>query len=532
MPNSPSIGPEKAFDQIAEIFLTDSEDLIVEDSDLAQAAIHRKSASFPNLSVTSGLVDDEIEIDGAIEGESSFAAATKERLDEIAFSNEQSVGVKSRRSDGGFKQPVVSLILACHLPVRGRLWLKQIASVSAETGGATFFVQTNSEVEVSAELFVGRGARCSESKDVAWWDVQNFVPSRTLHESAATAVAAGAVDQWLIHVAREDDFVYLSELDEIAPQRVILATSADPAAMVGVYRTLKRFAGVLHSETEIGLIFVGASPESADAAFSRISSATRGFLKREVKQLGVLQRMRPIRATHLGDFLRESQGESETALLPWICGEIHSGMVDAEARSVAGEREDEFQMREIDRRADDAEVSRSGGFREHENGWASCRSTGIEFKRTERESNQVEQDLIGEGPPALSSLIPGLVDLEVRSPKAPDVELAIDAKGCIHALLSEQMGQGEDRHPVEELVKACDWIESHASMIALLRTCPVAPELVHGGADRDVRTECHLFTAQPGRHRGMMDGRLRIHLFARKSEAMVEVGNWVSAPIN
>jgi len=535
MPKSPSLPPEKAFDQIADIFLTDSDSSNGEAGGLAQAASHGKRSSFPNLSLTSGLIDDDnIEIDDVIEGDSSLAAATTAGgLDGVSFSNEKGVGVKSRRSDGGgFRQPVVSLILACHLPVRGRLWLKQIARVSAETGGATFFVQTNSEMEVSAELFSGRGACGSESKDVAWSEVLNIPPSKTLRESAETAMSAGAVDQWLIHVEREDDFVYLSELDEIAPQRVILATSADPAAMVGVYRTLKRVAGVLHSETEIGLIFVGASQESAEAAFSRIRSATRGFLKREVMQLGVLQRMRPIRATHLGDFFRESQGESETALLPWICGEIYSGMADAEARSAAGEREDELSLREVDRSADDAEVPGIRGVREYENGSAPRRSTENEFEQTDRESNQVERDLIGEGPPALSSLIPGLVDLVVRSPKAPDVELAMDVEGCIHALLSEQMGHGADRHPVEELVKACDWIESHSSIFALLRTCPVAPELIYGGADRGVRTKCHLFTSQPRRYRGMMDGRFRIHLFARKSEAMVEVGDWVSAPVN
>jgi len=490
------------------------------------------------------------------------------------------------------RECATTMLVLCHLPVQARLWVNQIASRIArhEARGPLALLDAGRDDELAISL-VG-------SVDPALWRMSDDSISRIQPASQIVPLFARLrpwVDRRLV-LARPEEIVQLMRRAAPADQSpdVVLATSADPAAMVSVYRTIKMISHALASSKEsmpaIRVLFIGTDEPSARHAFARLESATQGYLHQSIIWAGAIQRMQPIEMTPLGRFasaefdervklirtaframdaarpnesaFAESSLESTDTSAPKAATPMTPECSTPRRQSptpapASTPRHQDFTRRSTERSAGaphpafdssdsadqfdpcdpfdlddlfDVEIATTRAARDHPRPARPGSAVAADRAR----SDDARGGAWGTGTGSLIQFMPGLIDLVARSPKAPEVELAIDAEGRIHALLCERAvrdadgagnkdGEAGERSSVARLLAVCDWIEDHASMLPLLRT---VPDSISDRFDREAasmatpRTVAHLFTPTPRRYRRMMDGRLRIHLLAPAGEVV------------
>ncbi len=430
----------------------------------------------------------------------------------------------------------LSLLYACHLPVQGQLWYGQLAEASAMRFGSTCFIRRLGDDSISADFIPARS-----DDDPSPTTIPNLTSQHKTQTSTEQIIRSVLpfTKHWLLHVRNIEEINDVSNTEEITPKRVILATSTDPAAMVGVYRTLKTMVEKLGPDTTVDLILIGTEHKSAEQAFARISSAARGFLNREVSCIAILPKIDPISITHLGVF---PYLESSTHLNGFAT-DMSQIIHDANALAITQTEADEVNPFDdemtISNEEDILDTSNLNESPKHKPDTV-VEATGL------MNDNRAT-------PPKLVTIVPELTDLIARSPKAPDVELAIDADGCVHALCTDTRDDHsyceDDCNPVASLLSVCDWIENHSSIIRLLRSFPISQssEMENSPhSSHPLHTQAHLFTAHPQQYRRLMDGRLRIHLLAPVEEIVVDSNDqntdhhninhhqprWVHVPVN
>jgi hypothetical protein len=105
---------------------------------------------------------------------------------------------------------------------------------------------------------------------------------------------------------------------------------------------------------------------------------------------------------------------------------------------------------------------------------------------------------------AATDLLPGLSSLPARCPFAPEVELALDASGQLHAAMVCP------EHPesrLAELMIAASWAEAHAGLL-------LGPRATRGRGHATL----HLITESPKHARRLLDTPVRIHALGATGE--------------
>jgi hypothetical protein len=192
-------------------------------------------------------------------------------------------------------------VLVGNLPVLAGLWTTQLADEVARASGPTALVRFE-RGDVTVELLRAEGRQVPPSGPGA---VSRWLPR-----------AASSVRKWLVCMPAETDPAEVLS----SGQSIVLITGADEAAVTGGYLRLKHLAdeGIARGAPvhRIGLVIVGAPPEPAAAAATRLAEAARGFLGLEVETIATLQRVERVessaRATYpaadcpaIADFLSE-----------------------------------------------------------------------------------------------------------------------------------------------------------------------------------------------------------------------------------
>lgn len=144
------------------------------------------------------------------------------------------------------------------------------------------------------------------------------------------------------------------------------------------------------------------------------------------------------------------------------------------------------------------------------------------WRRAERSTPEAESaDRAPEG--SLTLHIPGLMALEARCPLAPEVELAIDEFGAMHALARAE-SHAQAARALQRLMIASSWAESNRRVLELT---------LRGGGSRWIGAGAptmHVFTDQPKLWRGMLESPLKLHLLAVVDRAANP--DWVCAELN
>jgi hypothetical protein len=185
-------------------------------------------------------------------------------------------------SRGGVVLDDVTVVLVGNLPVMAGLWTTQFADEVARASGPTALVRFE-RGDVTVELLRAEGRQVPPAGPGA---VSRWLPR-----------AASSVRKWLVCMPAETDPAEVLS----SGQGIVLITGADEAAVTGGYLRLKHLAdeGIARGAPvdRIGLVIVGAPPEQAAAAATRLAEAARGFLGIEVETVASMQRVERVESS-------------------------------------------------------------------------------------------------------------------------------------------------------------------------------------------------------------------------------------------
>jgi hypothetical protein len=366
---------------------------------------------------------------------------------------------------------VEGLILG-HLPVLAPAWAAQYVRRAAEVDAAPVGFARMQSTGVTIEILGLDPARRAELRGPA--------PA----VEAALELAAAVVRRWIVRV---DEFDEPGLMRAAGVDVITLLTSADEAAIVAAYRTLKRLALADQPEDlprckRLRIAIMGAAPERAKAVADRLSGAAAAFLGRSIEVGEGMERIES--GVPSAMLFRGKASQDAPALLDLI----RRAPV---ARVPSAPREAGVPARAPVPAAPVAEPSPTKPAFELE----------IPIPDPAPSANsplQTEQ--------SLSRLVPSLTALAARCPFAREVDLAVDATGRAHLLVRAAAG-GHDAAVRSALIAAA-WLAEHAELVGL-----IAPRgLRLDGARPPVR---HVFIQHARDASAMLRTGMRVHLLAR-----------------
>lgn len=191
-------------------------------------------------------------------------------------------GQHAAPSRNGIALDDVTVVLVGNLPVMAGLWTTQLADEVARACGPTALVRFE-RGDVTVELLRADGRQVPPAGPGA---LTRWLPR-----------AASSVRKWLVCMPAETDPAEVLSSGE----GIVLITGADEAAVTGGYLRLKHLAdeGIARGVPvdRVGLVIVGAPPEQATAAATRLAEAARGFLGIEVETVASLQRVERVESS-------------------------------------------------------------------------------------------------------------------------------------------------------------------------------------------------------------------------------------------
>ncbi len=339
-----------------------------------------------------------------------------------------------------------------NLPVLAGAWLRQYADARARISGGPAALVRCQPGSISIEL-VGPGAAQIDAR------------ASGLEAALRIASACDAV------VLRLEETQASSAHAMERLDAVTLLTSADDAALVSGYRTLKSLAGVLgESATGLRVAWMGVNDERASAAAARLSGACGTFLGRELETSAVCPRVDAVEAVTL---YRGSQ-EIDTERLLSILSE--PPVRREEARREEAPRPTLRHAEAVGREAvPPVEPSR-----------AEVKPTG--------------------SAPDPFTLLDGIERLGFSCPDAPGVVLGADAAGRL-VLIAEAMGEQSIGEAVRELSAASAWSIKQSGLIRLASSR--VTDLDGASPPRRV-----LMTDRPREARPLLDGEVSVYLLS------------------
>jgi hypothetical protein len=172
--------------------------------------------------------------------------------------------------------PIVELLIAGHLPVRGGLWMTPYADAIARVSGAVGLIRMDGEEAMLQIIDPGREDQPREES--------------TLEK--AIAAHGETVNTWVIRTAAGTPW---ADLAAAPVDRFTILTSADEAAIVAAYQIIKDLAEaslqINRKLTSVGLAVVGVDQSAAKSAIERLNRTTGSFLEVEVKLAMCLPRI-------------------------------------------------------------------------------------------------------------------------------------------------------------------------------------------------------------------------------------------------
>ncbi len=344
------------------------------------------------------------------------------------------------------ERPHVEGLVLGHLPVMASAWVQQYARHASMQRG-----------EPVALLRLRPGE--------AQLDLVGAAPART-YATLEEAIRGAGAAAWIVRVDEVTE-ARLTELPQVSA--VTLLTGVDEAAIVSAYRTLKNLfrPGQLADDVEgpaVRIALMGATPEKACEASERLQGAARAFLGRPIQIDACISRIggRPSAVLFRGAW---------TGTVDQLLRTLHEPISEPSPQTA------ELPPAEpVPPPPPPVEVvSRLG---------------------------RVPSAPVVPAPVAAASLashIPGLRSAGIPCPYAPQVELAVDERGGMHAL-----GRLESVE-VAHLLTAAAWMQSHAQLLRMALRCPESSE----------SPVLHLFTADARKARPLADTLVRMHLLAR-----------------
>jgi hypothetical protein len=176
----------------------------------------------------------------------------------------------------------VTTVLVGNVPVMAGLWTTQLADEVAKSGGPTALVRFERD-DVTLELLRADGRQVPPAGPAA---VTRWLPR-----------AATTIRRWLVCMPAET-----APADVLAAgNEIVFLTGSDEAAVTGAYLRLKHLADEgIHGGAplqRVGLVVVGATPEQAALAATRLGDAARSFLGVDVETIACLPRLERVESS-------------------------------------------------------------------------------------------------------------------------------------------------------------------------------------------------------------------------------------------
>lgn len=388
----------------------------------------------------------------------------------------------SDRADDDARPLVREVLLLGHLPVRANPWVAQYARLCAEREGVPVALIRMGAGQMGIDLY---------GMDPDFRECQ----AESTSEDAIERVARMA-SHVILQVSDEDD-VTLATCD--AADRVTVLTAANDAAVVSVYRTAKRLAGLVG---EIGVAVMGESETRARAAVAKLAQASRAFLDLEIVERGIIDRMGPTGGAMV--FLGECESSHEEIAVrlaelrePDGCAaEIGEPIVRAAPEPEAPVFIGEIEPRTVTREAEQHAAVDAGEAR-------------VDRQQVSSAPRAVE-DARGVAMTAM-----GLTPIGASCPDDEGVTLARDEDGAVHLLVAD-----EGRRGMERLASVRAWAGKHARLL-----CAIDPKIETGEP-----MVLHLLTARPRDVRHLLECEVKIHAL-RRADERIGTG-WVCLELN
>ena len=316
------------------------------------------------------------------------------------------------------QKTTVELLIPAHLPVQGGLWLVPYAGRASGSGTAMLVRMHEDTVDIAA---IGHS--------------QVQLESCNSLESMMQQIEE-PIQQWIVQPPANADPTSLLHCDADV---ITLLSGADQAAVVGAYRLLKGFVTAAQHVDElppIRIVIVGAEERAANDAAGRIVQTAK-------HQLGMhIEVGHPLPA--MGSQSKvQSQGS-----IPRSCN-----LIDLMARiRITAQPDIELQTTD---RVPAPEIAEPI---EHSNA-VEQNDTTIEEGST---PVLIEESVLSEAIASeakLSTYVEGLLAISPRCPEHEEIELTVDAKGCIHLLAPAES--------FREAAIVSSWIAKHHALIAM-----------------------------------------------------------------
>ncbi len=400
--------------------------------------------------------------------------------------------------------PTVECLVLGHLPVLASAWAGQYVRQVAMTEAVSVAFMRVQAGYATIEIVGG-------PRDGAEDGTLHHAPEALTIE-AAIAYAAQVTGRWVVRVEDLEEHVLACRP---IVRLITLLTSADEAAVVAAYRTLKLVCARLPQapggagEPNLHVAVIGAAPDWAAAVGAKLADATQTFLGRRLNTSVASPRIQSGRAPTL----------------------VFSGRIAEDAAGVV-----DILERTITKAARSAEAVPTGrpAIAPEPVAPAATAEAPVEARAElpgttppvplDDPPPRPSSDDAAQGGPAeepLAGHVAGLRVLAVRCPYAESVQFAIDQAGRPHALAGTE---DQDSEPaIRSLLVASAWLGAHAALLSALPG-------VGRALDPHRAPVLHLFTATPKSVRRLLDADLRVHLLAR-----VEVDGrtgWCCADLN
>ncbi len=323
------------------------------------------------------------------------------------------------------------LLLAGHLPVRGGLWLPPYLDRVAASQGPTCLLQEDEGgVQIQcANVPVDAIESLSSEKDL-----------ERLIVDLAPQIAC-----WILLVS---DRMHPVDLVRSRPDQITLLTSADQAALVAAYRTIKVIA-LAAQEAEIqspqvDVTVVGCDELRAAQMMDRLKMTTASHLGLQLRLAMTLPRIDVLEHSHRS---LHCEGTLSEAVLD-VMTAVHVPL--------APERSEPVQLSITPGNEEPHQESRQRvEIPSHAGSATDLRAIGAGPSADEAQPCSGETSPVGKGD--WSALIAGLKPLRQRCPYDQTIELAVDTEGNLNVLGWHSQ--------LRQLVMVCSWATDHLPLL-------------------------------------------------------------------
>lgn len=390
------------------------------------------------------------------------------------------------------ERAIVELVILGHLPVRASLWVRQYACLSARKRNETVSLVRSAGGSVSIDVI-------ADHQPVQVEPVGSLEDAVTIATHAAPRV-----------ILRVDETAEPELLDQDGIDEVTILTGADEAAVVASYRLIKTLMATLDDRLDpdaaprVRVAVMGNPGPQNDAARQKIARACKAFLDRPVEILDASGR---IDATGTVTVCRSDEPGAADEVLGRLLGD-HAGRG--------------FHPAAADR------ANEAAHLRLAVDAVAPAPVPEVVIPIAERRAEPVADSVIEAKPlrmrEPLARLIEGLSPIEARCPLAPDVELACDRDGRLHAVSTDDRGAGE---AVAALLAVSAWARANLPLLIRAESGVAMPSC--DPADPS-EASLHLLARRPGLARGVLDTEVTVYALASVRAGGEEV--MIATPLN